>query len=187
MVTPEEKQAIEALLRRMRADDGSQQLDLKFFLRKSSHHIIYKEHVRAYYYKYIDGKDISHKQLILHNAAIYFAIAYNTGIDTTQFHGPDFDKFMYTYCGIVYNNSDTPRGRYRQVADVYLKYSKMIRHGAVLPDKQSELKARRDFLTYKNNMLDIISGRNRLDRKAACVPVGINEEEPLFSKSLPKK
>ncbi len=170
MVTPEEKVAIENLLQEMRAKD-CQPPELRHFLARRQHLIIYKEHVLKYYHQYIRGQQLSHKQLMLHYAAIYYAIAYNTGISTYEFHGPDFDRFMYEYCGITYNQSDTARGRYRQVKDVFDKYSPMIRHGAQLPTKASELKARKDFLTYKDNMRSIILSRNSsTSYRAAQVP-----------------
>jgi len=170
MVTPEEKLAIEALLRRMRAGEGSQPPQLQHFLTRKAHLIIYKENVLEYHCQYIDNQNLTHKQLMLHYAAIYYALAYTTGSKLDEFHGPDFDKFLYVYCGITYNTSDTSRGRYRQVQDVYMKYSQMIKHGAEYPAKRSEQIARKDFIAFKDNMLRIIGAKRNNSYKGAIVP-----------------
>ena len=134
-VTPQEKVAIEALLKKMRKDAreadakkrAASRKGVRMFLPSDSQRRIYSGYVRAYHDIYIDKQDVPHKQLMLHYAAIYHAIAIKTGLSRDCFHGPDFDSFMIYDCGIIYNSSDKPRGRYRQVQDTFLKYKDCMR------------------------------------------------------------
>lgn len=132
------------------------------FLPSDSQRRVYREHVQAYYQEYIVGKNLKHKDLMLHWAAVYQAIADRSGIRReVPFCGPDFDEFVYDYCGIAYNNSTSRRGRYRSIQDLRARCL----------DTGQECPQRQDFLFFRSNMNRIISSQMRVvDRRGSDVP-----------------
>ena len=124
-VTGEEKKALVRLLNEMRQTASSQTTasdsqHYKDFLPTLEQRTVYKRYVREYHSNYVAGRNIQHKYLMLHWAAIYAVIAKRTGI--SLFFGPEYDHFLMDFCGIEYNRSENRKGRYRQVGDVYRKY-----------------------------------------------------------------
>jgi len=132
------------------------------FLSTDSQRRVYREHVQAYYREYIVGKDLKHKDLMVHWAAVYQAIADRIGIrKEVPFCGPDFDEFVYDYCGIAYNNSPSRRGRYRSIQDLRAR----------CVDIEQSCPQREDFLCYRSNMNRIISSQMRVvGRSGSDIP-----------------
>lgn len=133
MVTDEEKEALTRLLNEMRelaststAADASV---FKHFLPKETQRVTYRRYAHTYYSNHISGRNLSHKQLMVHWAAIYDVIAERTGIkydlrtNTLMFYGPEYDHFLIDFCGIRYNESDDRKGRYRQVGTVFRRFA----------------------------------------------------------------
>lgn len=121
------------------------------FLPTDSQRRVYREHVLAYYQAYIEGRDLKHKEQMLHWAAVYQAIADRSGLRGQPFFGPEFDDFVYNYCGIAYNRSANPRGRYRTIQDL---------RSACL-DMQQPCPQRQDFQLYRSQMVQLICGQQR--------------------------
>ena len=121
------------------------------FLPTDSQRRVYREHVLAYYQAYIEGRDLKHKDLMLHWAAVYQAIAQRSGLRGLPFLGPEFDDFIYNYCGIAYNRSANPRGRYRTIQDLR----------AACLDMSQPCPQRQDFQLYLSLMVQLICGQQR--------------------------
>ena len=121
---------------------------LNSFLPNESQRRMYKQYVLDYYQLYIRGKDLPHKVQMLHWAAIYQAICERTGLRDLAFHGPEFDRFIYDYCGIAYNKSAQPRGRYRTIQDLR----------ALCIDMNSPCPQRQDFQNYRSRMVHLMIG-----------------------------
>lgn len=122
------------------------------FLPNDSQRRVYREHVLQYYQEYIVGKNLKHKELMVHWAAVYQAIADRSGLREVTFCGPEFDAFLFDYCGIAYNTSTSRRGRYRTIQDL---------RTACL-DTRAECAQRQDFNIYRSNMNRIIGSQQRV-------------------------
>ncbi len=135
MVTPEEKKMLRGLLAEIRAHKSAATAVVQanqHFLPQRNQMVSHMNYVRTYYYQYIAQRDLSHKLLMLHYAAIYGAIARHTGLEKGKFWGPEYDRFLTEQCRIMYNGSDNAKGRYRQVGDVY----KRLEAGLGTPEQQ---------------------------------------------------
>lgn len=131
------------------------------FLPTDSQRRVYRELVLTYYREYIVGKDLKHKELMLHWAAVYQAIADRTGLRDVPFCGPEFDAFVYDYCGIAYNVSNTRRGRYRSVQDLWARCMNV----------QEYCPQRQDFSHLRSQMIQIIGSQQRVvERHGSDVP-----------------
>lgn len=123
---------------------------------------MYVEIGRGLYSNFIFGRKLMHKQEMVLYAVMYEVIREQQKADNT-FFGPEFDRFLYYSCGIHYNNSDTPRGRYRQVSDVWRK---------IFADTTSKSKMP-EYQRMKSYLIEKLSGgRIRLSRDAV-MPIGM--------------
>jgi len=131
------------------------------FLPSDSQRQVYRELVQDYYREFIVGKELKHKDLMVHWAAVYDAIVNRTGLRDCPFLGPEFDAFLYDFCGIAYNESSTRRGRYRTIQDLRARFLE-LRH---------ECPMYQDFMDYRNEMTKIISRQHRVvGRSGSDVP-----------------
>ena len=131
------------------------------FLPTDSQRRVYREHVLAYYQTHIEGRDLKHKDQMLHWSAVYQAIAERSGLRGLPFFGPEFDDFVYNYCGIAYNRSANPRGRYRTIQDLR----------AACLDMKQPCPQRQDFQLYRSQMVQLICGQQReVERQGSDVP-----------------
>lgn len=184
MVTDEEEQALEQFLAKLRAvkrDEEAQSRKNKHFLKSAEQEKNYRKHVLAYYQRYLCYGEVSHKQQMLHWAAIYHVIAERTGslFDKNDkrklvFHGPEFDRFVKEYCGIPYNESNNAKGRYRQVGDVFRKFAGIAEFGA--PSLTAhDRKLHSLYLTYISNFKDECGAvSSKVSYRAGVVPSGWN-------------
>ncbi|MDO4959703.1 MAG: hypothetical protein Q4E68_10695 [Prevotellaceae bacterium] len=184
-VTPQEKVAIEALLKKMRKDAreadakkrAASRKGVRMFLPSDSQRRIYSGYVRAYHDIYIDKQDVPHKQLMLHYAAIYHAIAIKTGLSRDCFHGPDFDSFMIYDCGIIYNSSDKPRGRYRQVQDTFLRYKDCRKSKTTNDREQSDARMPRGRALFREmTSRNVTPSVKDISSMSDAVPSDVREE-----------
>lgn len=153
---PDYQHAFDALMEQcqqmMRVAPGASQLSKvqqRDFLPRESQRMEYKEHVINYYNRFLASGQLKHKEQMLHWAAIYHAIARKTGIENLPFQGPDFDNFIYNYCGIAYNKADNPRGRYRTVNDVLTRCLAELAEGKVRSLQSPQTQA---FVAARNEM-----------------------------------
>lgn len=131
------------------------------FLPNDSQRRVYREYVQTYYRENIVGKNLKHKDQMIHWAAVYQAIADRTGLCNVPFCGPAFDAFVFDYCGIPYNASATPRGRYRSIQDL----------NARCMDRSTDCPQRADFDLYRRAMNEIIGRQQRVvPRRGSDVP-----------------
>lgn len=116
---------------------------------------------KGLYSNFIFGRNLKHKQEMVLLAVMYEVIREQQKAENT-FFGPEFDQFLYYSCGIHYNNSDSPRGRYRQVSDVWRK---------TFADPTSKSKLA-EYQHMKSYIIEKLSGgRIRLSRDAV-MPIG---------------
>ena len=96
------------------------------FLPNMNQRLAYKDYLLAYYHEYMLSGQGKHKDDMLHWAAIYQVIVDRGGVVLPRgvskidapFYGPEFDYFIFDFCGIRYNASSNARGRYRRVGEV---------------------------------------------------------------------
>lgn len=135
------------------------------FLPTDSQRRVFRELVLTYHRDYIEGKGLKHKEQMLHWAAVYQAVAEWTGLRGAAFCGPEFDAFVYDYCGIAYNASSSRRGRYRSVQDLL---ARCLDVGQTCPQRD-------DFNRFRSAMVRLINGQQRIvSRTGSDVPTPLN-------------
>lgn len=98
---------------------------------------------------------VSSKKQKHYYAAIYELIRQYTGTEM-KFFGPEFDDFLYNYCGILYNKGKDNKGRYRQVGTVWKNLFKDSTVGKEI-EEYKQIKSAfhkdifRDTVTKKND------------------------------------
>ena len=158
------------------------------FLPTLNQRLAYKGYVLAYYHEHMQDGQGKHKDDMLHWAAIYQAIVDRGGAVLPKgvakldapFYGPEFDHFVYDFCGIRYNTSANARGRYRRVDEV----RKACLHPDALSPKALSPAQIRLFNTYRSLMSELISS---LDTSRSSHSGRIDSRRLYGSSDVPKR
>lgn len=126
---------------------------------------LYGEIASELYERFINGKNLNHIQQMKSLATMYEVLREQCD-GGKIFQGPDFDDLLFKVCGIRYNSSEKPRGRYRQVGDWWAK----------LYDAEGDNKKSREYLDMRAFVRERLCG-GRTSRKEAVVPEFMRERQ----------
>lgn len=125
---------------------------------------LYGEIAAGMYERFVNKKDVSHKQQMMSLATMYEVLRDQCG-GGRVFMGPDFDNLLTKVCGIQYNASDKPRGRYRQVGEWWERL-----YGSEDDSKAAQTAQKpQEYLKMRAYVREQISG-GKTSRKDAPVP-----------------
>lgn len=129
---------------------------------------LYGEIAAELYERFVSRKDTSHMRQMKSLATMYEVLREQCG-GGRVFMGPDFDSLLTKVCGIQYNASDKPRGRYRQVGEWWSKLygSEDITAKGNKPEHIGQKP--REYLEMRAYVRERLSG-GKTSRKDAPVP-----------------
>lgn len=127
---------------------------------------LYGEIATGLYNKFIAGKGLNHIKQMKSLATMYEVLREQAD-GGMIFYGPEFDKLLYTVCGISYNTSKDSRGRYHRIEERWKEMYGGANAGGSANDRPQRSKEYYDMRAYVREKL---SGGGT-SRKDAVLPV----------------